>query len=380
MIKFTILLLCVILPPVLYTASVQLLEQYAHHRVQTELEKTYIGEIQPLLNGSQRIQTAIQHNVDTFLKQNRWIAWGAKAVVTVRTRDNTLLYPNSDLQDPLATGADLQPVEIAAENYRLLNENPAVSMEFRLPYDSQIPITILAALILSSVTLLCLYYRRWKRQYQHQLDTQARSQQHLARKSQDFERQLHTLEAERNRLGDEVHQMQTRLTQARQQADDSEEEMLEEMIALEEKIAEKKEQQNKQQDSIADLQTKIDQLESQLEKEQSRKTKSSDSTRKRLTTLYKNLEISDKAITGYLDLTEDQKIKCEEIIHQLNADPTLVPIKRKVFGKKNRQTVFEIIFAYKGRLYYRPTATKIEIVTIGTKNTQQQDLNHLNHL
>jgi hypothetical protein len=93
--KFSILLLCVILPPLLYTAAVQLVEQYARHRVQTQLEKTYIGDIHPLLNGSQRIQTAIQHNVDAFLKHNRWIDWGAKAVVTVRTRDNTPLCQNS---------------------------------------------------------------------------------------------------------------------------------------------------------------------------------------------------------------------------------------------------------------------------------------------
>jgi hypothetical protein len=75
------------------------------------------------------------------------------------------------------------------------------------------------------------------------------------------------------------------------------------------------------------------------------------------------------------------KIKAEEVIHQLNHDPQMVTIKRKVFGKKNRETVLEVLFAYKGRLYFRNThQNRIEVLSIGTKHTQSKDLTFLDKL
>jgi hypothetical protein len=88
----------------------------------------------------------------------------------------------------------------------------------------------------------------------------------------------------------------------------------------------------------------------------------------------------ERALSGYADLTEEMKIKAEEVIHQLDADPDKVTIKRKVFGKKNRETVFEVIFAYKGRLYFRKTSQGVEVVVVGTKLTQQKDLGFLDRL
>ena len=52
-----------------------------------------------------------------------------------------------------------------------------------------------------------------------------------------------------------------------------------------------------------------------------------------------------------------------------------VQIKRKVFGKKNRETVFEVIFAYKGRLYFwKISGNRVEVLAIGTKLTQNKSL------
>jgi hypothetical protein len=99
---------------------------------------------------------------------------------------------------------------------------------------------------------------------------------------------------------------------------------------------------------------------------------------KRFNTLYKKLGFHKRAISGYLELNEDLKMKAEEVIHQLNEDPALVRIKRKVFGGKGHQTVLEVLFGYKGRLYFRNTTEKrIEVLAIGTKNTQTRELEFL---
>ena len=102
---------------------------------------------------------------------------------------------------------------------------------------------------------------------------------------------------------------------------------------------------------------------------------------KRFKTLYKNLAFHERAIDGFRDFEEDMKLKCEEVIHLLNSEPDKVIIKRKVFGKKNRETVFEVIFSYNGRLYFRKLKDgSIEVLAVGTKNTQDRELEFLDRL
>ena len=118
-----------------------------------------------------------------------------------------------------------------------------------------------------------------------------------------------------------------------------------------------------------------------MQKENKQKTNNYNRVQKRFKTLYKNISVNKRALDGFFDLTDDMRIKGEEVIHKLNEDPSLVLVKRKVFGKKSRATVQEVIFAYKGRLYFRKTKDgKIEILTIGTKNTQVKDLEFLDNL
>ena len=51
------------------------------------------------------------------------------------------------------------------------------------------------------------------------------------------------------------------------------------------------------------------------------------------------------------------------------------------FGGKAHQTVLEVIFGYKGRLYFRKTKDKrAEVLAVGTKNTQARELDFLARL
>ena len=103
---------------------------------------------------------------------------------------------------------------------------------------------------------------------------------------------------------------------------------------------------------------------------------------KRFSVLYKTVEMNRKALTGFLSLDEEHQIKVEEIIHLLDRDPDKVIIKRKVFsGKKNRTTCFEVLFAYNGRLYFTKNEKNIiEVLVIGTKNTQTKDMEFIHNL
>ena len=51
---------------------------------------------------------------------------------------------------------------------------------------------------------------------------------------------------------------------------------------------------------------------------------------------------------------------------------------RNVFGGKGQKTVLEVIFGYKGRLYFRHTDDRrVEVLAVGTKNTQAKELDFL---
>jgi hypothetical protein len=175
--------------------------------------------------------------------------------------------------------------------------------------------------------------------------------------------------------------MKSELERERQKSSAAEDEMIDELVALEEKISDNLRQQDAQLQEINLLKDKIQQHEKKDEYKSKQLVKNIDSVKKRFTTLYKAIVIHDRAIDGFMDLTEEMKIKAEEVIHQLNSDPTRVQIKRKVFGKKNRETVLEVIFAYKGRLYFKHIShSRVKILAIGTKLTQSKDLAFLDKL
>ena len=189
------------------------------------------------------------------------------------------------------------------------------------------------------------------------------------------------MDRERNTLSTEIAQVKSRLADEKEKKLQSEDEMLEEVVSLEEKLKENIAQQKEQQAEIETLEEKIEQYERDEKKSRKQKDKAADMVQKRFRTLYKNLMVNDRAAKGFANLTADLQLKAEEIIHQLNDDPSLVTIKRKVFGKKNRETVLEVIFAYKGRLYFRNSKEHgTEIMSIGTKHTQAKDLGFLDNL
>ncbi len=379
--KLSIILGCVILPPLLYILTIQWLEHHAGNTIQADLKMVFIGDVQQLLTGSVPLKQAVQDNIDAYLRKSRWLKWGGKAVVTVKTRRDTLLYPLSDIYDDSLSELDLQPVQVAAENYRLINEDPEVSLSFKLPHNTFLTNGLLGIYILAALSVLLGYYRHWFAQYKQAAQSQDSERRRLSRIAGEYQDKLDVLSIEQDKMISELSQMTAQLNEAKNQADATEDEMIDEIVALEEKIAAKAAFQEAQQQAIDQMQEKIDQLEQKLQKERGSKRSSTDIIRKRFAVLYKNLVIHDRAVEGYLVLVDDLKIKCEEVIHQLNDDPGSVAVKRKVFGKKNRLTVLEVVFGYKGRLYFRPKGPKqSELLAIGTKNTQQKELEYLDRL
>lgn len=385
-----ILILCILLPPVLYIFSVQSIERHLKGRYANEIEDFYLEDTRPLFEGSIRLKDAINNNINRYIQSKALIALGVKVAITVTSKQNTILYPA--VVD--AKEASLLPndaMEIASDNYKLMNEGLVVNVDLVLEHNSLLTNAILGFFIFASILVLSFYY--WT-------GVKKAGQEEMEKNSELFRLKeveinhadnLKALMKDKKNLISEIKKIKKQLKKetikASKNEDEmikaskNEDEMIKEIVALEEKVHNKINFLNERQEEIDALKEKIKLFEKEARKESKQKTKVYNSVRKRLKTLYKNISIDKRAIIGFLDLTEDMKIKSEEIIHKLNENPKLVPIKRKVFSKKGRATVQEVIFAYNGRLYFRATKnSRIEILTIGTKNTQAKDLEYLDSI
>lgn len=370
--SFKILILCILLPPVLYVFSIQLIESHLQNRYLCEIEDIYTGGTRPLFDGTIRLKDAVSNNIDRYLQNSMLISWGIKVNVTVAAKGGTLLYPA--IIDEEYSPVPSDPTQIATDNYNLLNEGLVVSVDLKVGYNTLFSNSILAFYIFLSVFVLYIYYRAGAKMIR-QDDMEKRGEiERLLRLEKNHTDSLLGLSRERETLLSEFQTTKKNLANVEQKASENEEEMIQDIVVLEEKIEKNLALQDEQQKIIDSLKEKTNYYEK-------RKTKDYDAAQKRFKTLYKNISVNKKAVSGFLDLTDDLKIKGEEIIHQLNESPQLVPIKRKVFSGKNREKVLEVIFAYKGRLYFqRQKNNKIEVLTIGTKNTQTKDLEFLSGL
>jgi hypothetical protein len=377
---FKMLVLCVLLPPLLFIFSIQSLEKYFKQRCTREIQSSYTGDSKQLLDGSIRLKEAIQKNIVRYLKGKRATAWGLKLTVTVTTQGGTLLFPAAFDQ----ASDDLDKAEamaIARENYRLLSDGLILTVDAKIEYNTVISNVILLFFVLCSVTVLAYYYKTGVAMASKEELAQKQEMRRLIEIEKQTSVNLTQLQDQREQLSEHLEKLRSELDDERRKASSTEDDMIDELTVLEAKLKSNLLLMQQQQDEIMQLKEEISQFEKEKEKGSRQKLRRQDAVSKRFNTLYKNLMIHERAIDGFIDLPEEMKIKAEEVVQQLNHDPQMVSIKRKVFGKKNRETVLEVLFAYKGRLYFRNTnQNRIEVLSIGTKHTQNKDLAFLDKL
>ena len=376
--SFKILALCILLPPILYITSAVLIERYVHDRYALEIEETYIGDPQPLLQGSLPLKQAISKNIDRFLQSKSLVALGVRVDVSVTTKNGQILYPAAFEpadQPPLIS----DPASVAAENFKLMNEGIVVDVASRFEHNRLLSNGILITSVLLSMLVLFFHYRYAARKAAIEDQEKSREIDRLRKLETENIQQLEALARERENLQSELEVLKEIFSDEQKRAERNEDDLIEEIESLEQKLARNIAMQDTQHQEISALKEKIESREKG--RRPTRKARAADTVKKRFHVLYKNLALTDRAISGYLDLNEELKLKAEEVIHQLNSEPAAVAIKRKVFGGKGQKTVLEVIFGYKGRLYFRNTKEqRVEVLAMGTKNTQARELEFLARL
>ena len=374
-----ILLASLILIPIWHLTTIQALEKYIESKYTEEIKDIYTGDTKPLFDGSIRLRNAINNNIENFLRKQTLISLGTKVDVMVTTKQNIILYPVIFESD--ADVIDLPSrQEIATENYRLMNEGLGVSVDILLERSSILVLSIfLGYALVGSIIFLRFYLSGVKKAATEDIERKMEIERLRHLEGEHVDR-LKVLNQEKSSLSSDIQKIKRNLEDYKLKTVKNEDEMINEMILLEEKIQQNIDLREKLQGENVSLKEVTNRYEKEKLKSGKKSAAYGDVT-KRFKALYKNISVHNKAIEGFINLINDMKIKAEEVIHQMDMDPTHVQVKRKVSLYKSDETVFEIVFAYGGRLYFRkPKDNKTEILAIGTKNTQIKDIAFLETL
>jgi outer membrane murein-binding lipoprotein Lpp len=378
---YKILIICILLPPICYILSLQVLETYFQRHESAVLKEILIRNNNALYEGRYTVKEEIYNNIGEYLSHPLKFRLGVRVNLLVKTADDRILYPTQwketgELRGDVRFGQgepeSLNYVEVAAENFRILNEGIIPSVEIEIRKDSLLANGILLAYVLFSFLFLQRIIkirlkeaREQERRheilvsnYSEQLQGAKKKLEQIESKESEYIRKIHHLGEDKNNLSRDV------------------DELIGEMEKLEAGL-------NAQRSMKEAMELETFRLNEELERLREKvrgpkKRKKPDITSKRFRVLYKNLVFSDRAVEGFNSLIDEFQLKAEEVIHKLNQDESLVPVKRKVFGKGGKTSVLEADFSYSGRIYFqRNSHSKIRIVSIGTKNTQEQDLAYI---
>lgn len=330
----------------------------------------------------------IAERVDALVRDSRWIRIGGVRV------------------DPVVLGADGRSVIYAAR----LPKSPAGTSRWAATQDALLPAQVRLvvavphnALVANAVlvfyatlllTLLFVYTRVLTRREREHLELVISARDALGERAAQIESELgavrarlatsepsrendaaeiRALRGERAVLLARLGELESR--EAALRADTEQTSALrEEHHALEELLEE----------ALADLGRKDEELRS-LQKHGKRTTpprREDEQLARRLRTLYKNLEIEERAVAELVGLRDEtMKLRAEEMLKRLSDDTDTATVRRKVGGLPPHLAIFELGFAGSGRIYFtKGRVRRFRVLSVGDKASQKRDLEFLSRL
>ena len=372
---FKILFISIFLPPICYMLTIQVLEGYLQKREASKLNDLMIQNYEALYEGRYPIKEEINRNLGKYLSRSFKYPLGVRTHILVTTKDSRILYPaqfTNEIKDASHPPAPLNYVEMAAENYKILNDGLRLSVDLRIKHNSWLSNSILVSYVFLFLLILLRYVKKGIRETQRQETEQKELISQLSEQLDLAESGLGEIKAKENNYLKKIAEFKKDKKDLSQDING----LLEEMETLEAGLKTQRNLKEEMEIEVLELKEDLDRLKGKLSKP--KKKKKLETTSKRFNVLYKNMVFTHKAIEGFFALTDDFQIKAEEVIHRLNEDDSQVHVKRKVFGKGGKMNILEVDFSYSGRLYFKKDSqAKTRVLAIGTKNTQDHDLSYV---
>jgi len=391
--SFRITYIAVAIFILLYVFSVQGVE-----RLLQQYFSRVVAEAVQITNLSVPVVLQIQSKIDRYVMKSRCVRIaGVEVSVLVLGRDGlTWIYVDGRAVPPPTT---LDPAKLLREAERLLpaSEEAIVAV----PHNALLANAILVLYATALLQTLFIYNRAVARRENRHLAEALSTRDAAAQRTQTIEREL---EAVRQRLlaveptereqTQEIRDLQLEresLQQKLQTLANREEELRTQAAQAVDLDQERRALEELLDEASVDLSTKDEEIRA-LEKSLKRATRDAptstgrtrevDLVGRRMHTLYKTLEIDDRAIGDMVALRDEtMKLKAEEAMKRLADESDNVSVRRKVGGLPPHLSIFELGFAGKGRIYYtKGQQRRFRVLTIGAKNTQKTNLDYLRRL
>jgi hypothetical protein len=376
---YRLLIICILAPPLFYIFTLQGIEMYLKKKAEAEVNIIKIRNYHLLDEGLRTVKEEINRNIGEYLLSHKFrTRLGISTEISVRTGDGRILYP-ADFKEDLfdmdrgASNSSMNYLDIAAMNSKILKNNPTATVGITVRHNSWLSNSVLLSYILVFLFIIQRSVRRSVRESQELASEQKGHIDKLTGMLEETETGLKEIRIKEDGYLRKIEELKKERENLSTDIDD----LLGEMENLETGLVAQRDLREKREKEVNNLQNEIGELKERVENPK-KKIKAIDTIRKRFKVLYKNLEFSERALEGFLSLSDEFQLKAEEIIHRLNEDRTMVSVKRKVFGKGGKLNVLEADFAYSGRIYFQADAeSKTRILVLGTKNTQDQDIAYL---
>jgi DNA repair exonuclease SbcCD ATPase subunit len=380
---------------VAYFMSIRFLEAALDQEFQARVDQAII-----VTDFERPLIQQMKEQINTTVRDSRWVRIGGLRITTlVLARDGfTWLYV--DGRGRKASPEGLEPTDMIAEWMDYLPATAEVTVT--LPHNALLSNAILVTF---TVILLRFVYLTNRRQTGHEsqrLHEALEIRDRAARRTEEIESELaetrsrlseiepierehsdeiDALQTEREALQRVLSNLAAREESLRSRAERAVD-LAQEVRALEDLLEEATGDLDTKDGEIGRLERSLKKASRSSDKAANTRTKAAELTARRFRTLYKTLEVDDRAIDDITSLGDESlRLKAEESVKRLAEEADNVSIRRKVGGLPSYVQVYELGFAGKGRIYYtRGKSRRFRILLVGAKNTQPTDLEYLSRL
>lgn len=378
-----------------YLASVRLAEHHLGIEFQDRVDRAV-----EVADFDRPVVQQIQERIERAVQDSRWVRWGGLRVTTLVLAQDGLTWLYVDGRAERPPPVDPAPTDLLTEWIDLLPARAEVTTT--LPHNALLSNSILIAYAAVLLQVLYLSQRRSSRRERDRLHSALLARNEAARRTTEIEAELaktrfrlsevepkdrarsaeiEALQREREDLQRKLSRLASREESLRSGADRAVD-LDQEVRALEDLLEEATGDLDAKNAEISRLETSLKKASKSSSKLQSSKVKASELLARRFRTLYKTVEVDDRAIEDIVGLGDESlRLKAEEAVKRLADEADNVAVRRKVGGLPDHVQVFELGFAGKGRIYYaRGKGRRFRILCVGAKNSQSADLDYLANL
>lgn len=175
--------LCLFLPPVCYVLTLQILEGYLGRHESSKLNQIVVQNYDALYQGTYPLKEEVSRNINKYSRGSWEERLGIRRNILVRTKDDRILYPSqssgsssAERQLSEAHHKSVNYMEVAAENYRILNEGLVLQANVHIEHNTWLANIILILYVFPAMFLLQKVIIRVLRTGFDRLNTNGKSQ------------------------------------------------------------------------------------------------------------------------------------------------------------------------------------------------------------